>query len=121
MRQNKTCAFAAIAVICILLMAAGCTDQAEDTIQTKVKPQEQKPAVQPALKSAPEGRVTYKVTTDRENGVLWEGPLENKPPFCRNRPALLFAVVQQQDYDEDEEQLQDQSPALIFEIFIRGP
>ena len=79
MRQNKTCAFAAIAVICVLLLAAGCTDQAEDTIQTKVKPQEQKPIAQPALKSATAGRVTYKVTTDRENGVLWEGPLENKP------------------------------------------
>jgi hypothetical protein len=79
MRQNKTCAFAAIAVICILLMALGCTDQAEDNIQTKAKPQEQKAIEQPAVKSAPDGRVTYKLITDRENGVLWEGSPENKP------------------------------------------
>lgn len=79
MRQVKTCAFAALAVICVMLMALGCADLAEDTIQTKVKPQEQKPAVQPALKSAPDGKITYKVTTDRERGVLWEGPLKNKP------------------------------------------
>ena len=79
MRQVKICGFAAIAVICVLLLATGCADQAEDTIQTEVKPQEQKPTVQPALKSAPADRITYKVTTDRERGVIWEGPLKNKP------------------------------------------
>ncbi|MDT8301628.1 MAG: hypothetical protein RQ760_09100 [Sedimentisphaerales bacterium] len=79
MRQVKTCGFAALAVICVMLMAAGCADQAETTIQTDIKPQEQKPTVQSELKLAPAGRMTYKVTTDRENGVLWEGPLENKP------------------------------------------
>jgi len=62
-----------------MLIAAGCANQVEDTIQTGIKPQKQKPTVQPALKLAPAGRMTYKVTTDRENGVLWEGPLKNKP------------------------------------------
>ena len=79
MRQVKTCGFAALAVIFVMLMAAGCADQGKDTIQTGIKPQEQKPTVQPALKFAPPNRITYKVTTDRENGVLWEGPLKNKP------------------------------------------
>jgi hypothetical protein len=79
MRRAKSSGFAALAVICVMLMAAGCAGQAEDTIQTEVKSQEQKPNVQPALKSVPAGRITYKVTTDRENGVLWEGPLKNKP------------------------------------------
>ena len=184
MRQVTTCGFAALAIICVILMAAGCTDHAEDTIQTEVKPQEaarkqkemarqqaeierlrdqqlnleqnwtklhvgltpsevekligpfgkddfqwdmvqqaalftavlstrpqdsgesmavyrgqrfklvfingklkswdsefyvKSPTVQPALKLAPEDRITYKVTTDRERGVLWEGPLKNKP------------------------------------------
>lgn len=79
MGQVKTCDFTALAVICVMLMTLGCADQAEDTIQTDIKPQEQKPTVQPALKFAPNGRITYKVTTDRENGVLWEGPLKNKP------------------------------------------
>ena len=79
MRQVKTCGFAALAVIGIMLMALGCADRAEDTIKTEVRPQEQKPAVQPAPKSATAGRVKYRVTTDKENGVLWEGPLKNKP------------------------------------------
>jgi hypothetical protein len=79
MRQVKIFGFAVTAVICILLMALGCADHDEDTIQTKVKPQEQKPTVKPALKSAPADRITYKVTTDRERGVIWEGPLKNKP------------------------------------------
>ncbi|MHC4586650.1 MAG: hypothetical protein ACYS3N_19140 [Planctomycetota bacterium] len=79
MRQVKTCGFAALAVICVMLMALGCADQAEDTIQTELKPQEQKPTAQSGLKSAPAGRATYKVTTDSERGVIWEGPLKNKP------------------------------------------
>jgi len=79
MRQVKTCAFIFIAVICIMLIALGCTEKAEDSIQTQVKNQEQKPTVKPALKSAPAERITYKVTTDRERGVIWEGPLKNKP------------------------------------------
>jgi hypothetical protein len=76
---GRACGFAALAVICVMLMAFGCADNTQETIQTKVKPQEQKPAVQTALKFAPNGRITYKVTTDRERGVLWEGPLKNKP------------------------------------------
>ncbi len=34
MGQVKTCGFAALAVICVMLMALGCADLAEDTIQT---------------------------------------------------------------------------------------
>ncbi|MCP4259554.1 MAG: hypothetical protein GY774_18895 [Planctomycetes bacterium] len=79
MRQVKTCAFIAITVICITLIALGCAEQAEDSIQTEVKPQEQKPTVRSTLKSAPTDRITYKLTTDRENGILWEGPLKNRP------------------------------------------
>lgn len=79
MRQVKTCGFAALAVICVMLLALGCADQAEDTIQTELKPQEQQPTVQPAMKTVSAEKITYKLITDRENGVLWEGPPENKP------------------------------------------
>ena len=113
MRQNKirrpgagrACAFTAIAVICVMLMAFGCADQAEDTIQTKVKSQEQKPIAQPALKSTPNGRITYKVTTDRERGVIWEGPLKNKPKsfvggHSGNKIELTFTRQTQSVDDE---------------------
>jgi len=62
MRQVKTCAFAALAVICVMLLQAGCA-------QTEIL----------ALKFAPDNLTTYKVTTEKERGVLWEGPLKNKP------------------------------------------
>ena len=79
MRQVKTCAFVAIVVICVMLMALGCADHPEDSIQTEVKLQQQKPTNKLALKFTPFDQATYKLTTDRENGVVWEGPLKNKP------------------------------------------
>lgn len=81
MKQGKTCAFIAAALICIMFMAPGCNDQPEETIRTEVKPQQQQQqaADKLALKFEPSDLTTYKITTDRENGVLWEGPPENKP------------------------------------------
>jgi len=62
MRQVKICGFAASAVICVLLLTAGCAQTA--TI---------------ALKFTPDDVTAYKVTTERERGVIWEGPLTKKP------------------------------------------
>lgn len=62
MRQVKICGFAASAVICVLLLTAGCAQTA--TL---------------ALKFTPDDVTAYKVTTERERGVIWEGPLINKP------------------------------------------
>jgi hypothetical protein len=67
MRRIKNCNLAAIAAICaILITTLGCNN---------VTSQPQKPA----LKFSPADQITYKVTTDRENGVTWQGPPENKP------------------------------------------
>ncbi len=105
MRQVKTCGFAALAVICVMLLALGCADQAEDTIQTEVKPQEQQPTVQPAMKTVSAEKITYKLITDRENGVLWEGPPENKPKsfvggHTGNKIELTFTRQTQSVDDE---------------------
>ncbi len=62
MRQVKICGFAASAVICVLLLTAGCAQTATLT-----------------LKFTPDDVTAYKVTTERERGVIWEGPLTNKP------------------------------------------
>lgn len=62
MSQAKIYGFAASAVICALLLTAGCAQTA--TL---------------ALKFTPDDVTTYKVTTERERGVMWEGPLINKP------------------------------------------
>jgi hypothetical protein len=105
MRHVKTCGFATLAVTWVMLMALGCADQAEDAIQADIKSQEQKPIVQPVLKSAPADRITYKVTTDRENSVLWEGPLKNKPKsfvggHTGNKIELTFTRQTQSVGDE---------------------
>ncbi len=62
MRQVKICGFAASSVICVLLLTAGCAQTA--TL---------------ALKFTPDDVTAYKVTTERERGVIWEGPLTKKP------------------------------------------
>ncbi|MBN1804630.1 MAG: hypothetical protein JW837_05225 [Sedimentisphaerales bacterium] len=66
MRQVKTCSLVATAAICLTLISFGCNNVALPLPRT-------------ASKSVPAEFTTYKVTTDRENGVLWEGAPENKP------------------------------------------
>ena len=124
MRQIKTCAFAAIGAICVMLMALGCADQPEDTIQTEAIPQEQKPAVKPELKPVPAGRITYKVTTDKENGVLWEGPLKNKPGSFKgghsgNKIELTFTLQTQSVDDEGSAVAKIKINALKYLVKVR--
>ena len=99
MSQARICGFAACAVICVLLLTAGCGDSTRETATTKIKPQdtpqtwvepeetteaevepeEQKPTVKLALKFTPEDLTAYKVTTETEQSVIWEGPETNRP------------------------------------------
>lgn len=66
MRRIKKYNLLAIVAISAILIVAGCN---------KVISQPEKSALKPIT----EDLITYKVTTDRENGVLWKGPQENKP------------------------------------------
>ncbi|MFB0553010.1 MAG: hypothetical protein ACETWQ_06810 [Phycisphaerae bacterium] len=119
MSQAKIYSFAACAVICVLLLTAGCVDstretatteiKSQDTTQTRVEPEEtteakvereetternvepeevvkaevepeeQKPTVKLTLKFTPEDLTAYKVTTETEQSVIWEGPETNRP------------------------------------------
>jgi len=119
MSQARICVFTASAVICVLLLTAGCMDSTRETATTEIKPQdtpqtwvepeettdaevereeaiersiepeevvkaevepeEQKPTVKLALKFTPEDLTTYKVTTETEQSVIWEGPETNRP------------------------------------------
>ena len=66
----------ASAVIFTLLLTLGC---AEETTKPRVEPEEHKPTVKLALKFTPEDLTTYKVTTEIEQSVIWEGPETNRP------------------------------------------
>ena len=89
MRQSKILVFAVHIVICALLLTNGCTKLAEEPTQTKVEPQqtapdkieseEQKQTVKLELKFTPADSTTYKVTTDADNSLTWEGIDSNKP------------------------------------------
>jgi hypothetical protein len=89
MRQSKILDFAAAIVLCSLLLTAGCTKHAEEPAQTKVKPlktspakvesKEQQQAVKLALKFVPDDSTTYKVTTEADNSIIWEGTGSDKP------------------------------------------
>jgi len=99
MRQVKICGFAASAVICVLLLTAGCAQTA--TL---------------ALKFTPDDVTAYKVTTERERGVIWEGPLTKKPKrfvggHTGNRIEMTFTQRIQSVDDEGN---------AVAEITIKG-
>ena len=88
MKQARISGFALIFVLCVLL-TAGCTEQAGELAQTKVEPQKtaegdvesevKESTVQIALKFNPADSTTYKVITNTENSVIWEGADSEKP------------------------------------------
>jgi len=125
--SDKICRFIAGAVVCLLILAAGCKPSAKKTVVTKdeppkitetkvepkkvvevkvepkkvvepkVEPKEvvevkiepkevvepkvepKGPAVKLALKYKADDVATYKVTTEAQKSVMWEGPLPSKP------------------------------------------
>jgi hypothetical protein len=79
MRQNKILDFAANIVLCTLLLIAGCTKIAEKPAQTKIKSEDHETTVKLALKFTPADSTTYKVTTEADNSLIWEGADPNKP------------------------------------------
>ena len=68
----------------------------KETIKPEVKPEKQGPAVQLALKFAADDLTTYKVITEVEKSVKWEGPLPDKNFAFKggatgNRVEMTFA------------------------------
>jgi len=88
MKQIRIFSFVASLVLCVLLLTAGCTEQAGESAQTKIEPQnttparvesEEKKPIVLALKFTPADSTTYKVTTDADNSVIWESTDPDKP------------------------------------------
>ena len=89
MRQIGIFGLAARLVLFVLLLTAGCTKHAEEPAQTEVEPQktaaaqveseEQRPAVKLALKFTPADMTTYRVITENDKSVDWQGPHPTKP------------------------------------------
>jgi len=89
MKQIRIIGFTARLVLFVLLLTAGCTKPAEEPAQPKVETQktaaakveseEQRPAVNLALKFTPADTMTYRVITENDKSVDWEGPHPAKP------------------------------------------
>jgi hypothetical protein len=89
MKQIRIFGFAANILLFILLLTAGCTKPAEEPAQTKVEPrktaaariesEEQRSAVKLALKFTPADATTYRVITENDKSVDWQGPHPTKP------------------------------------------
>jgi len=105
--SNKTSKFVAAAVICLLLLTMDCISITEETTKSKAESKEKmstgvappaeeiaKPeaelekqkaetptekAVTLALKFVPQDSTAYRVITEAEKSVEWEGPLASKP------------------------------------------
>jgi len=109
--SDKICRFIAGAVVCLLILAAGCKPSAKKTVvtkdeppkitETKVEPKKvvevepKGPAVKLALKYKADDVATYKVTTEAQKSVMWEGPLPSKPSAFKggstsNRIEITF-------------------------------
>jgi len=84
---HKASYFLAAAMVCLLVLTVGCTPVAEKSAKVDIEPQLEKEstraapaqAVMLALKFTPQDSVTYKVITEAQKSVKWEGPLARKP------------------------------------------
>ena len=99
--SDKTFSFIAGAVTCVLFLAVGCTELAEEAAKSKVEsettqstgappavektvepeaePKEQLPTVELTLKFAPRDSTTWRVITEAQKSVTWESSLPEKP------------------------------------------
>ena len=92
MRQVKICKWLASAVVCSLLLAAGCAPAGKEVAKPKVKLEK---VATVALKFSPQDSTTYRIITEAERSIKWEGSLPKEPAFKggrnQNRLEMTFA------------------------------
>lgn len=95
MRQVKISRWLASAVVCSLLLAAGCAPLGEEG----VKPEKRMPkeVATMALKLSPQDSTTYKVIVESERSIKWEGAVPDEPTFKggRNHERLEMTFDQE--------------------------
>jgi hypothetical protein len=91
MRLVKISKWLVIAVVCSLLLAAGCAPVSKEAAKPEVKPEKQKPKAAAkkvatvALKFSPGDSTTYKVINELERSIKWEGAVPDEPTFKGGR------------------------------------
>jgi hypothetical protein len=103
MRQVKISSWLASAVVCSLLLAAGCAPVGEETAKPKVEAKKQIPKAATeevatvALKFSPRDSTTYRVISETERSIKWEGSLPEDPTFKggRNHDRIEMTFAQE--------------------------
>jgi hypothetical protein len=103
MRQVKISKWLASTVVCSLLLAAGCAPVGKEVAKPKVELEKQIPKVAAkevatvALKFSPQDSTTYRIITETERGIKWEGSLPKEPAFKggRNHDRLEMTFAQE--------------------------
>jgi hypothetical protein len=102
MRQVKISKWLVSTVVCSLLLAAGCAPVSKEPAKPEVVPEKQKPKTAAkevatiALKFSPGDSTTYRVITEAERSIKWEGNVPDEPTFKggRNYDRLEMTFVQ---------------------------
>jgi hypothetical protein len=94
MRQVKISKRLASAVVCSLLLAAGCAPAGKEVAKPKVKLEK---VATVALKFSPQDSTTYRIITEAERSIKWEGSLPEEPAFKggRNYDRLEMTFAQE--------------------------
>lgn len=91
MRQVKIFRCLASAVVCSLLLVAGCAPAGKETAKPEVKVEKQIPKAKTgkvatiALKFTPGDLTTYRVITEVERSIKWDGNVPDEPAFKGGR------------------------------------
>ena len=103
MGQDKFFSWLTSAVVCSLLLIAGCAPVAKETAKLEVEPEKPMPkavtaeAVTLALKFTPQDSATYKLTTQAKRSVEFEDPSSDKgtPVGGHNENTIEMTFTQQ--------------------------
>ena len=130
--SDKIFSFIATAVVCLLLLTMGCISITEETTKSKAeskekisaeetaklegKSKEQLTTVELALKFTPQDSTTYRLITEAEKAVMWEGPLPEKPSaFKGGHTASRIEMT----FTQRIQSINDKGDAVV-EITIKG-
>lgn len=111
MKQVIICRWLAGAVVCSLLLTAGCATEDKKSAKpdTKIeKPDIKKEGATIALKFTPQDSTTYKVITESERSIKWEGSLPEESTFKGGRNYDRREVV----FDQEIQSVDDKGNAI---------
>jgi len=118
MKHHKIFTWLAGAVICSMLLSAGCEKPAAEIIKPKVEPELKAPPAKPikeeaakpqpqtftlALKFTPQESITYKITTEAEKGVKFEGNVPQDASFKGGRTGTRTELTFDQQIQKTDE------------------